>query len=241
MIKEALMYIVGLKEAKIYDINEDKFTDKDLKRLDKSIRADSITMSTLTSLLDYIKSDTDSMAQKMIVHVLAPDKVQLISMLDADREREVLVSVQANLPKIRLNEFINQEEFIIMMQAQFVSDEERKVVTAFAGNVEDRTIANYGDDGVTQKATVKTGLASKEEFEVPNPVTLAPYRTFQEVQQIPSEFVFRMKSTDRGVSCALFEADGGAWRNAAVEAVAEFLKNQLADMGGSQTEYTVIA
>lgn len=241
MIKEALMYIVGLKEAKIYDINQDKFTDKDLRRIDKCLRADSITMSTLTSLLDYIKSNTDSMATKMIVHVLAPDKVQLISMLDTDREREILVNVQANLPKIRLNEFVSQEEFIIMMQSQFVSDDERKIVTAFAGNVEDKTISNYGDDGVTQKATVKTGLASKEEFAVPNPVTLAPYRTFQEVQQIPTEFVFRMKSTERGVYCALFEADGGAWRNAAVETVAEYLKNQLSDIAGSQTEFTVIA
>ncbi|WMJ88888.1 hypothetical protein [Anaerocolumna sp. MB42-C2] len=241
MIKDALMYIVGLKEAKIYDVGEEKFTDKDLKRLDKNIRASSLEMSTLTSLLDYIKSNTDSMAPKMIIHVLAPDKVQLTSMLDADRRREVLISVQANLPRIRLNEFVIQEEFIIMMQAQFVSDDERKIVTAFAGNVEDKTIANYGDDGVTQKATVKTGLASKEEFEVPNPVTLAPYRTFQEVQQIPSEFVFRMKSSERGVFCALFEADGGAWRNAAVEAVAEYLKNQLSDGVGTQTEFTVIA
>lgn len=177
----------------------------------------------------------------MLVHVLAPDKIQLISCLDEDRKREVLVTVQANLPRIRLNEFVNQEEFIIMMQTQFVDDSERKLVTSFAGNVEDKTIANYGDDGITQKATVKTGLASKEEYEVPNPVTLQPYRTFQEIKQIPSEFIFRMKSSDRGVFCGLFEADGGAWRNAAVDAVAEYLKENLDKKVLETTKFTVIA
>jgi hypothetical protein len=237
MIEKALRYIVGLKEVKIIDVKGKQYSDKDIFRIEENVRAGSIEMSTLTSLIDYIKSETDDMAEKMIVHVLSPDKVQLISQLDSDRKREQLIAVHANLPKIKLNEFVSQEEFIIMMQTQFVLNDDRCVVTAFAGNVEDKTIANYGDDGVSQKATVKTGLASKEEFEVPNPVTLQPYRTFQEIQQIPSDFVFRMKSTDRGVYCGLFEADGGVWRNAAVIAVAEYLKNELVEM----PQFTVIA
>lgn len=42
----------------------------------------------------------------------------------------------------------------------------------FAGTVESGTLAEYGDDGVTQKATVKTGIASKGDAIVPNPVKL---------------------------------------------------------------------
>ena len=45
-----------------------------------------------------------------------------------------------------------------------------------AGNVEDKTVMNYGDDGVTQKATIKSGLASMEDVFVPNPVTLQPFQ-----------------------------------------------------------------
>ena len=48
--------------------------------------------------------------------------------------------------------------------------------------------------------------------------------------QIQSEFLFRMKlvDTENGVvGCALFEADGGRWRNEAVNAIRDFLKESL--------------
>ncbi|MNW60692.1 hypothetical protein D3C74_386970 [compost metagenome] len=64
--------------------------------------------------------------------------------------------------------------------------------------------------GMTQSVVAKTGVATVEDVKVPNPVLLAPYRTFVEVEQPESSFVFRMKD---GPSAALFEADGGAWRN----------------------------
>lgn len=65
---------------------------------------------------------------------------------------------------------------------------DRDLILKFAGTVENGTIAQYGDDGVTQKATVKTGIASKGDAIVPNPVRLRPYRTFIEVEQ-PGECI----------------------------------------------------
>lgn len=35
--------------------------------------------------------------------------------------------------------------------------------------VEAKTTANYGDDGVSQKTTIKQGIASKADVLVPNP------------------------------------------------------------------------
>lgn len=71
---------------------------------------------------------------------------------------------------------------------------------------------------------------------VPNPVKLRPYRTFHEVEQPASDFIFRMKS-ERGISCALFEADGGAWENAAMANIKNYLEFELADVEG----FTVIS
>ena len=88
-------------------------------------------------------------------------------------------------------------------------------------------MATYGDDGVTQKATVKKGINGKEDAVVPNPVNLRPYRTFTEVEQPESEFVFRMKQSDHDVCCALFEADGGAWKREAMKKVKEYLEFEL--------------
>ena len=116
------------------------------------------------------------------------------------------------------------------MQAKFLEDPEsdRALVLKFAGTVDDGTVSQYSDDGISQKATIRTGIASKGDAIVPNPVKLRPYRTFHEVQQPISEFIFRMKSDD-GVWCALFEADGGAWENVAMKNIKEYLEVELAD------------
>src|SRR5699024_2066082 len=86
--------------------------------------------------------------------------------------------------------------------------------------LKEENVKNTGDDGVSQAVTINTGIASASDVKVPNPVTLKPYRTFVEVEQPASEFVFRMKD---GPSAALFEPDGGAWRNEAISNIHDFL------------------
>lgn len=228
MIKDAIKYVVGLAAPTVQEINGEQYSDKELNRVQRDLRAKSIEMSTLGSLVEYIKSGTDTFKGKLLVHVVAPDTVELTSQLDGDRCRETLVTVKANLPRIRLDTYLGQEEFIIMMQSQFVNNEGREDVMAVSGNVVDQTVANYGDDGVSQRATISTGVASKDAIIIPNPVELLPYRTFQEIQQIPTNFIFRMKN-GAGVQMALFEADGGAWKIEAVQAVAEYLRQNLQD------------
>ena len=71
------------------------------------------------------------------------------------------------------------------------------------------------------------------EVQVPNPVELKPYRTFFEIEQPSSSFVFRMKSGGKGHEdgpmCSLHEADGGAWRLDAIEEVKHFLRYKKPD------------
>ncbi len=236
MIKEALEYIVGLKTPVITEIDGNTYSDKPLNRISYVPYAKTIGMKTLTSLVEYIKANIDSMSEKMIVHVISPTEVHLYSSLDADRKREYLVEVNAELPDFRFGSFIDHENFAIALQSKFVPNEDRDLVLKFAGTVEDGTVAEYGDDGVTQKATIKTGVASKADAVVPNPVNLIPYRTFLEVQQPASDFIFRMKSSC-GVQCAIFEADGGAWKNEAMSRIKNYLALELSEY----PQFTVIS
>ena len=88
---------------------------------------------------------------------------------------------------------------------------------------------------------VNRSISSKTDAIVPNPVILAPYRTFLEVEQPESSFIFRMRDSDRGgVSCALFEADGGAWRNEAMSDVAAYIIKQLSGRNLPEGMFTVI-
>lgn len=242
MIKEALQYIVGLGEAQEHRINSATYSDKPLYRIDPYYpKAVAVEMHTLTSLVDYIKAKIDSMPEKMIIDVRSPEEVALYSRLDDNRDRETLVVVKARIPSFPFDSFMDQERFTINLQSKFIDDPatDRALILKFAGTVEAGTVAEYGDDGVTQKATVKTGIASKGDAIVPNPVKLRPYRTFLEVEQPASEFIFRMKQDKYdGINCAIFEADGGAWQMAATKAIKEYLQFELEDF---KDQFTVIS
>lgn len=247
MIKEALQYIVGLSEAKVQDITladgtVQTYSDKLLHRLQKHIPMvdKAIEMCTLTSLVDYIKGNIDSMSDKMIIQVVDPETVVLFSQLNEERYREKMVVVKARIPDFRFDTYMDQENFCINLQSKFIDDPDtdRALILKFAGTMEAGTIAEYGDDGVTQKATVKTGIASKGEAIVPNPVKLRPYRTFLEVEQPASEFIFRVKQNKYdGISCAIFEADGGAWKIAATSSIKDYLQFELSGLD----QFTVIS
>lgn len=235
MIKKALEYLVELAKPNFETIGGYVYSDKPLERIDYNPKAAKIKMNTLSSLIDYIKANVDEMPGKMIIHVQSPTLVQMYSELDYERKREYMVEVNASVPDFRFNQFSDHEPFCINLQSKFIDDPDtdRALLLKFAGTVEAGTVAEYGDDGVTQKATVKTGIASKGEAIVPSPVTLKPFRTFVEVEQPLSNFVFRMKQ-DRydGIQCALFEADGGAWKIAAMREIKTYLKEQLEGMEG---------
>lgn len=239
MIKEALQYIVGLGKAEEHVINGACYSDKPLHRIDTYYpKADAIEMHTLTSLVDYIKSEVDEMPPRMIVEVKSPTEVELYSQLDPNRDRESLVVASARVPGFEFDRFVEHEKFCINLQSKFIPSDDRELILKFAGTVEAGSVSEYGDDGVTQKATIKTGLASKGDAIVPNPVCLRPYRTFLEVEQPESAFVFHMKQDNYGsVMCAVFEADGGAWKMDATQAIKEYLQRELDGM----PQFTVIS
>lgn len=247
MIEQALKYLVNLgeskmqiREVKLPDGTVQVYSNGQLKRLSKHIpMADKIEMCTLTSLVDYIRGNIDTMADRMIVQVKSPEEVYLFSQLNEERAREYLVKVTARVPEFKYGMFLEHEEFCINVQAKFINDPDtdKDLILKFAGTVEQGSVAEYGDDGVTQKATVRTGIASKTDAVVPNPVKLRPYRTFMEVEQPVSEFIFRMKEEPR-ITCALFEADGGAWKNTAMKNIKDYLEFELADY---KEQFTVIS
>ena len=71
---------------------------------------------------------------------------------------------------------------------------DKPIILQFAGNVKAGTVAEYGETGVGQKADIKKGVASLQEVEVPSTCRLMPYRTFTEVKQPMSSFIFRVKA-----------------------------------------------
>jgi len=235
MISEAIDKIIGLAKPNLSEINGRQYSDKCLHRIEDELRADSITMTSLSSLVDYIKHGIDrKCSMNYLVHIVSPTDVRLISSLDSDRSRETLVTVKAEVPEFAFNRAIEHENFLIGVQSKFVDgpedENDKALILKFAGTVKSGTVTEYGDDGVSQKATIKKGVVSVTEALVPSPCKLVPYRTFVEVPQPTSDFIFQLSETRDGeVMCALYEADGGAWKNEAKKNIYEYLNEQLKD------------
>lgn len=227
--QEALKYLVNLGEEKdpIVMLDQGTFTQASLSRV-KEAKASVLTVSTLTGLVDYIKSDLDKLPEKLLIQVISPREVALYSPLNADREREQYISAEAILPdNVVYDRFIGTEQFNIMLQSAFVDVGTKSALLKYTGLIQDEAVKTTGDDGVSQQVTVKTGVASVGQAIVPNPVELAPYRTFPEVEQPISKFIFRMQE---GPRAALYEADGGAWRNKAILSIKEYLQEELKEL-----------
>ncbi len=122
--------------------------------------------------------------------------------------------------------FLDQESFIVFLLSRFKEDNggNREGIGALVGNIRQEQSAESADDGVSQRVTVKNGIAKVGETIIKNPVYLAPLRTFCEIDQPVSPFVLRVQE---GPNIALFEADAGEWRNAAVTGVHDYLFEML--------------
>lgn len=227
MIKEALQYLVKLgNRTEVVKVDGRSWVDDDLNEVVEKTPAP-LEVSTLTGLVDYIKSFYDS-DENLLLVVESPTRVVAKSGLNGDKVRNHYITAKAEMPRFEFDAFHNLEYMNINLQAAFLNDEKghKDLVLKVIGNVTEEEVKNYNDDGTTQQVTAKTGVATVGGVVVPNPVELTPYRTFVEAEQPTSQFIFRFRE---GMKAGLFEADGGAWKNKAIQNVANYLNEQLAD------------
>ena len=191
-----------------------------------------LELNTLSGMADYIKSNLDLVEQpSYLLQVEDECNVALKTPL-INGQRRTLARATASIPRIVLNDFIDVEYLVVMLQANFEDTNDKETILQVVGNIKEETVKQVGDDGVSQAVKIKSGISTVTDVKVPNPVTLAPYRTFTEVKQQPrSAFVFRMTSGPRG---KLIEADGGKWRSTAIKSISEFFEKELAELISSK-------
>lgn len=211
--------IEELSKTNIIEVNGRQYADSHLSLI-KAPTPSSMDVHTLQAIADYVNSENEEAS--LVVHVESPDSVHLYSILSEDlRQREHFLSASLISDSFHFGRKLETEEFIIGLQANFIQDDNTAMLMSFAGNMV--TTSNIGtlDDGVSQSAEVKSGLADTTKVKIPNPVTLRPRRTFPEIEQPVSDFVFRADTSHR---LALHSVDGGAWKIEAISSIKEWLK-----------------
>lgn len=243
-LKEAMEHFEELvKRAdapQVLEICGKTYVNRDLKRYDEAPKARPVQARTLTALMDYMEHCSQEFPGRMIIHIADPTHVRLLSELDAERERETLFETEAETSAFRFGEWYDQENFMIALQANFQANNDLAAVLKLAGNIVSKNDQTYSDDGTTQVATMTIGVATKVDAIVPNPVTLIPFRTFQEVAQPESAFVFRIGERGGTPAFKLIEAEGGLWKMTAVNAIKDYIYDILGSLPEEISEKVVV-
>ena len=233
MLKSLFEYVVGLSKANMVTIDGTVFTDKPL-HLPEMPTIETLRTDNLSSIVNFIKHawdadlhDMDDTVQK-IIHVEDAGKVNLYSSVCNEcMDRQKFMTAEWAGNKFPFGQFMDAEKFNILLQTCFMETDDLKVIQQVVGNLRDEAVQNYGDDGVSQSVTIRTGIATVGQVRVPSPAKLRPYRTFLEVEQPASLFILRMRE---GGQCALFEADGGLWRETARQNIRNYFEYELEKM-----------
>lgn len=223
MLKEAMQYLHSLARPAVVEVDGQKFSTVSLSRISEAANVAELKVSTLTGLVDYVKSQFDG-EKKLMIQVKSPTEVLLFDALDSTNDRRFYINAQALLPSITFEQFMDREKFQIMMQANFVDNEDKAVVLSIISNIVEDGSAEVKDNGMAQQVTVKKGVASVGYETIPGRVILKPFRTFAEIIQPESEFILRLREGSR---VGLFEADGGAWELNAIHSIKDYLAEIL--------------
>lgn len=194
---------------------------------------------TLDGLIDYIRENAegnipqlDSEAKggdRLILQVVNHHIVRLMSQPSKYKKaRHCIACVEAHVPDIRFDSYMDIEQFNVQLLSTFIETPVRAELFKIVKSLTKEQNCNVTDDGVSQVLTVKQGVSLAQNVTLQNPVPLKPMRTFSEVDQPESNFTLRVNGD---ADVALFEADGGAWKNAAVANIKNYLESKLYGYG----------
>ncbi len=236
MIKEALEYLIKMGNPDTVVINERPYTGIDLKPV-RDPSPEPLKIHTLTGIVDYFKAHTENFLgdfQEMpFAHIEDNGCVEIYSWLKHpwEQRHNFLTAQMIEEDQFPFDRYLDHEQFMIQLQSKFVQDETTAQILKVIGNLADEVVKTVMDDGITQGVHVKTGIRKGEET-IPNPVSLAPYRTFPEIDQPKNNFVLRLKSGKSGElpQVALIEADGGQWQLEAIQGIKVWLAEKLPEL-----------
>lgn len=240
MLKEALEWLKSQTQQPVVILGEGSEEEKHFsplayhqikpKAVDYPPVLDVFTLAALRNIIDQKVDEIDP--EEWLLHVVDEERVDLIALkydTEFGRRRTLAKATPPEVDAFEFGHYYQPDEFVIKLHANFQETEDRDYVLQIASNITAERVTTSQDDGISQTVGIKQGIAGHLQTSkvLRNRVTLRPFRTFVEVEQPQSEFLFRAKQDRENTmpTLALYEADGGKWRLEAIENIATFLKN----------------
>lgn len=236
MIREAIDKILGLAPPTYHEVidalgREATYSSTPVHEVKAAAPAVSakVQVFTLAALRDLVGAGLEAgdFPKNAFFHIADERTVELVARQTDVYGRRICFIKAAPVPfeAFRFGQWLSQEEFVIAFSSRFADSADKNKVLAIASSLTNESASISEDNGFAQKVTVKAGLRQKESLTIEPKVKLAPFRTFPEIPQPESEFVFRAKANGEGVPhLMLVEADGGAWKVDAIETIKQRLE-----------------
>lgn len=154
-----------------------------------------LTMTGLKSFVRFAKLQEPR--AELVVIVSSMETVELFGTLDdLHRKREYYGKAVAGVSDtFPAGQWLEQDEASRLIQQFFEPSDDRAKLLALIGTLTTGTSRTLADDGVTQQATTRRGVKA-DHTDVPNPVLLASYETFAEIQNPERAYVVRLRQAE---------------------------------------------
>lgn len=226
MIKEALQYLVSLKDNKTYELHGDIYSERELNRIAPHIdRPSRISVTGLDSIVKLVQTELDVLNAPVFVRVEGARKVSVLSTYDDTMTRDSLYEASCDVPDFQ-GGFREYEKAVIELRSKFIPGEGVDYLLELISRINKDSGVSTQDNGVSQTVEARQGVSLKQVVSVKPRVSLCPYRTFLEVEQPASEFLLRL---DENGNVGLFEADGGMWAMEAKRRICAYFEEKLGE------------
>lgn len=229
MIKEALQYLVGLKENKIYQIEDKTFSDHQLTLVEAPrFYRNTVTFGSLDAIVKMTKAEiADYTDGTEPVFILVNDHKNVSVFTRPDNREKRRYPYEAKCVDADFREgWREQQAAIIELRSRFIPTEDSEYLVDLVSRINNEQGVQSNDNGVSQVVVTKQGVTLMGAETVKPRLSLQPFRTFREVNQPESDFILRLDENGR---VGLFEADGGIWKMEAKDNIKAYLEEHLHD------------
>ncbi len=225
-IVKDIQAIIEENRVEIKEIDGRQFSTKPLIEI-KPVKneAKEIRFSDLSSIVEIVKREKYRFHYPLYINIETEKAVTVLTSMDNEKERERPYSALAEGSKFNFGRGYDYENFVISIRSLFTQSQETANLLQLLKKVANVESVEVEDDGISQQVVAKQGAMLASDIKISPILKLAPFRTFIEVEQPESEFLFRISEK----TFALYEADGGAWKIRAKQNIRAFFEQSLKD------------
>ena len=230
MLKAAIEKILEIAPFHTEEIDGQTYSDRQLIRVPPRVdQPKEITVNSLDGIAQLIQAEGIHASNRIFLHIVNPVGIRAFSTYGDYFTRAFLYRADYDGPTFQEG-FREQQKAIIELRSRFISNEGSEYLLNLLSRITKESTISSMDNGVTQAVEAKQGIALAAKVAVKPRVLLRPYRTFLEVEQPESEFLLRLNEDG---NVGLFEADGGAWKQAAKANIKAYFNQALAEEIGA--------